>query len=152
MSTPAITPESSNASRVVTVSENLEELSQRAAQFFSEAAREAIAKRGRFSVGLSGGSTPRQTYALFGEEPFRNMAWAKIHIFWGDERLVPLTQPDNHFRMATDIFLSKISIPKENVHRVMVELDTPSAAADDYENQLKAFFGLGPGELPRFDL
>lgn len=141
-----------SASRVVTVADDLDDLSRRAARFFAESAREAIDKQGRFTVALSGGSTPRRTFALFAEEPFRSIPWNAIHIFWGDERLVPLTQPDNHFRMSTDIFLSKISIPSENVHRVMVESETPAAAADDYENQLKAFFGLDPGELPRFDL
>lgn len=152
MSGPATLTKSSDESRLVTVADDLEDLSRRAARFFADQANEAIEKRGRFAVALSGGSTPRRTFELFAEEPFRSLAWDKIHIFWGDERLVPLSQPDNHFRMSTDIFLSKISIPKENVHRVMVESETPAAAAADYEEQLKAFFDLGPGELPRFDL
>lgn len=142
-----------NHSRDVTVCANLEELSRHAAETFLALATEAIQARGQFTVCLSGGSTPRQTYALLAEEPFlSSVPWEAVHIFWGDERVVPLDQPDNHFRMTTDILFSRVPLPPENIHRMRVEIDQPSEAAADYEAMIKSFFKLEPGELPRFDL
>lgn len=142
-----------NRSREVIVCSDPVDLSRRAARQFVDFAKQCVAERGRFTVCLSGGSTPRQMYALLAEEPFlREAPWSDIHIFWGDERVIPLDQPDNHYRMASDIFLTRVPIPQRNVHRMPVESDTAAKAADQYENLLKTFFDLAAGELPRFDL
>jgi len=148
-----INPGNGNDSREVAICANLEEVSRQAARTFEALANEAVEQRGRFTVCLSGGSTPRQTYALLAEEPLRStVPWDAVHIFWGDERVVPLDQPDNHYRMTTDILFSKVPIPAENIHRMQVEIGSPVEAAAAYEAMLKSFFDLAPGELPRFDL
>jgi len=133
--------------------ENLGDLSREAATRFADLAREAVQDRGRFTVALSGGSTPRRTYSLLAEEPIRSKApWEKIHIFWGDERCVPLERPDNHFTMTSELLLSKIPIPMANVHRMRGEVADPYEAASDYQDSLREFFRLGLKEFPRFDL
>jgi 6-phosphogluconolactonase len=118
---------------------------------FQTAAGSAIADHGRFTVALSGGNTPRAVYSLLGRPHTPPLPWDKIHIFFGDERCVPPDHPDSNFRMVHETLLSQIPIPAANVHRVRAELD-PQSAAKDYEEQIRAEFGLKNGERPRFDL
>ena len=122
-----------------------------AAQEFQTAAEQAIAQRGRFSVALSGGNTPRSVYSLLAQQYKTSLPWNKIHIFFGDERSVPPDHPDSNYRMANEALLSHVPIPLENVHRIRAELDR-EAAAKDYENQLRSFFQLANNAWPRFDL
>jgi 6-phosphogluconolactonase len=119
------------------------------AQRFSHLAREAIESRGRFSVALSGGSTPAALYRLLAEEPYRSqIPWAQVHLFWGDERCVPPDHRDSNFRLANETLLAQVPIPPANVYRVQGELE-PEAAAHGYEKALQDFF-CGP--RTRFDL
>jgi 6-phosphogluconolactonase len=132
---------------------DMNELSRTGAEEFSRCAREAIAANGRFSVALSGGSTPQGTYSLLAEQqndPAKRLAWEKIHVFFGDERHVPPTHRDSNFRMANESMLSKIPIPPQNVHRILAELDA-AVAASKYEEDLKKFFST-TDPWPRFDL
>lgn len=122
-----------------------------AAQEFQTAAEQAIAQRGRFSVALSGGNTPRSVYSLLAQQYKTSLPWDKTHIFFGDERCVPPDHPDSNYRMANEALLSHVAIPPENVHRICAEL-APEAAAKDYENQLRSFFQLNNNTWPRFDL
>jgi len=132
---------------------NLDELSRQAAARFARMARETVREHGRFTVCLSGGSTPRQTYSLAAQEPPRSqIPWDAVHIFWGDERCVPLARPDNHFTMTMELLISRVPIPKGSVHRMRGEAANPHEAAPEYEASLREFFGLGPTGIPRFDL
>ena len=124
------------------------ELYRAGAQEFLRCARESIAARGKFSVALAGGSTPKGVYSLLAEE---KLPWDKVHIFFGDERHVPPTDPESNYRMANESLLTKVPIPPGNVHRVRAELDAPTAAAQ-YETELRNFFQLPSGGWPRFDL
>jgi len=112
----------------------------------------AIAARGRFAIGLSGGSTPRPLYELLASPAFASrIDWTNVHVFWGDERCVPPDHPDSNYRMARETLLDHVPLPPDNIHRLAGELD-PATAAADYEAHLRAFFA-GDGEAgPRFDL
>jgi 6-phosphogluconolactonase len=77
--------------------------------------------------------------------------WDRVHLFWGDERCVPPDHLDSNYRMVQDSLLSAIQIPAENVHPMSGEKKPPIAALQ-YEAQLKRFFKLTDGGLPRFDL
>ena len=128
------------------------ELARGAAGLLSVRAAEFIARTGRFSVALSGGSTPRAVYSLLAEPEFRDrIDWPRVHLFWGDERCVPPNHPDSNFRMVQEALLAKIAIPPENIHRMMGERE-PAEAAAAYEQELKTFFTAGDGDWPRFDL
>jgi 6-phosphogluconolactonase len=129
-----------------------ESVAQGAAEWIAELAREAVAKRGRFSVALAGGSTPRRIYEILAgdEGPGRQIDWPRVHAFFGDERTVPPDHADSNFRMANDALLSRVAIPAENVHRMIGEGDAV-ANARLYEDELRSFFG-DDADWPAFDL
>ena len=137
----------------VVVQPSLEALSREAAARFQRLAGQSIASAGRFSVALSGGSTPRALYRLLAEPPFRGaIDWARVHIFWGDERFVPPNHPDSNYRAALEALVSRVPIPTENVHRIPTKVTDPKTAAAQYEETLRRFFAPPEGEVPRFDL
>ena len=121
-----------------------------AAEEFVRLAEDAIEKRGRFTVALSGGSTPKSLYSLLAGGAFPNLPWNKSYFFFGDERHVPPDDPESNFRMANESMLSKA--PQSKVFRVPAEMKDADAAATAYEQTLRNFFALQPGEFPRFDL
>lgn len=129
-------------------------LSRAAADEFLRAARAANEKRARFTVALSGGSTPKAVFGLLAADEAAGrdkLFWDKVQIFFGDERHVPPDHPDSNYRMASEALLSKVPIPPANVHRIRAELDAAHAAAE-YEHELRSVFGSRAGEIPRFDL
>ena len=79
-----------------------EELFQAAASEFASLAAEAVAARGRFTVALSGGSTPRGLYSLLASNAATGIPWDKIFFFWSDERHVPPDNPDSNYGMARE--------------------------------------------------
>ena len=120
------------------------ELAKKAVEIFVASAREAIRTHDRFSVVLSGGSTPRKTYERIAlSEDTRALPWKKIHFFWSDERMVPPDHPESNYRMAYEAMLSKLPIPRKNVHRIRAEFRNPLLVTAQYSKDLVEFFGLG---------
>lgn len=116
---------------------------------FIDLALQAIVDRGQFTAALSGGSTPQAVYEDLGKAEHQNeLNWAKIHLFWGDERHVPPYHPESNYRMVEVALLNHIAIPRKNIHRVPAEMDVHEAA-DVYEQELRHFFD---GNWPQFDL
>ena len=137
----------------ITICSDPIDLSCQAAKCVVDIARQAVAQQGRFTVCLSGGSTPKGTYALLASDPLRDeIPWLQTHIFWGDERCIPLDHPDNHYRMASDLMLSKVPVPPENIHRMGGDAAVPEQAANEYDALLHSFFGLKGNAVPRFNL
>lgn len=131
----------------------LEAASLRAAALTAAAARDAVAARGRFSLALSGGTTPARYFGLLAAE---DLPWDKVHVFWADERLVGPGSPDSNYRTARERLLSRAPIPEANVHPMrgamwpgLVGL-TEEGAANAYAAQLRQFFG--PVDFPVFDM
>jgi len=126
-----------------------ESLSRAAAALLVEQANLAVAARGRFSVALAGGATPRRTYELLAAPPLADQApWDRVHVFWGDERCVPLSDPRSNARMAQAAWLDHVPIPGHQIHPMHCGPD-PAAAARQYEAQLRKFFD---GQPPILDL
>jgi 6-phosphogluconolactonase len=124
------------------------ELAQAAAEQFIGLAARAVASRGRFTVALAGGSTPRPVYSLLTTEAFAGrLDWSRVHIFWGDERCVSPDDPQSNYRMARETLLDAVGVPPGNIHRIRGE-DDPRRAAAAYEQELREFFGHSAG----FDL
>lgn len=139
--------------REVRVLDDADALARSAAEEIVRGAEDAIAARGRFMVALSGGSTPRRLYELLAEEPWRErIRWDRVHVFWSDERHVPPDHPDSNFGIAHDALLSKVPIPKDNLHRIRAEKPDAERAARDYAWTLRSAFDLDEGQVPRFDL
>ncbi len=131
-----------------------EAVSRTAAEEFVRLAREATAARGRFTVALSGGSTPRRLYQLLAEAPFREQVdWPRVEFFWGDERSVPPDHKDSNYRTAKEALLSKLAVPPGRVHRMQAERSDRDSAAREYQEESARVFGVSPeGEPPAFDL
>lgn len=116
-----------------------------AATRMADVARRVTADKGRCTLVLAGGSTPRDAYELLAGEP---LPWERVHLFWTDERSVPPGHPESNFRMVQRALLGRVPIPATNIHRVRGELP-PDAAADAYALDLDEFFDSA---VPRFDL
>ena len=134
---------------MIRIFDDLETLSQAAAEMFADLANRAIVSHGRCSVALSGGHTPRRMYGILADAPFRDqIQWQAIHVFWGDERCVPLDDPRSNAQMARQILLSHVPIPANHIHPIQGDL--PAAlAAFNYETELRDFFR---DQTPIFDL
>ncbi len=109
----------------------------------------AIQERGRCSLALSGGSTPKPLYEALAQQP---LPWDKIHIFWGDERYVPPDHSDSNQGMARQAWLDRVSIPAENIHPMPTGSGSPALDAKTHETELIQFFQVAPGEFPAFDV
>jgi len=134
---------------MIQVYPDLESLSHAAAALLVKQANLAVAARGRFSVALAGGNTPRRTYELLAAPPLRDQApWDRVHVFWGDERGVPLDDPRSNARLAKEAWLDHVPIPADQIYP-MNGADDPAAAARQYEAKLREFFA---GQPPRLDL
>jgi 6-phosphogluconolactonase len=112
---------------------------------------QAVAKNGKFSVALSGGSTPKSLYSRLATEKRNAVPWDKVYFFFGDERNVPPENPESNYRMAHEVMFSKVPVSADHIFRMRGE-DDAEQAASAYEKNLGSFFGLKPGEFPRFDL
>ena len=113
--------------------------------------QEAITKRGRFAIALSGGHTPGKMYSLWAQtEQYRNKTpWDRVHLFWSDERFVPADDPRSNYHMARETLISQVPIPAQNVHPMPTNLSSPEECARAYETELLKFFGSEP---PAFDV
>jgi 6-phosphogluconolactonase len=121
------------------------------AQVITTYIADAIRLRGRASLALAGGSTPREVYARIASEPFRSqVAWQNLLVFWGDERCVPPDHAESNFRMAREAFLDHVPIPQGNIFRIKAEIP-PEQAAIDYENTIRKELAGHEG-FPQLDL
>lgn len=129
-----------------------QDLFHAAAEEFIHAATDAVERRGRFAVALSGGSTPKSLYALLAVNASSSLPWSQMFFFFGDERHVPPDDPESNYRMANESLFSKAPIPAGNIFRVPTENPNADGAAAAYDQTLRNFFGVKPGEIPSFDL
>ncbi len=128
-----------------------EALTHAAAQFILTLATTAVAKRGRFDIVLSGGSTPQALFILLASPPFQTkLPWQAMHFFWGDERLVPAHDEGSNYYHAAKLLLDHVPVPNENIHRVRGELDQETAVIH-YRRQLQVY-AENERSWPRFDL
>jgi len=133
--------------KILTYHSQKEMISSAAAQFISIGLA-AIQDRGRFSVTLSGGNTPKPLYEILASPDADLLDWDMVHFFWGDERCVPPNHPDSNFNQANQVLLRPRSIKDENIHRIKAELQ-PKEAARKYQEEILSYFH---GKIPRFDL
>ena len=108
-----------------------------AAETIAAAAAEAIAERGRFTIALSGGNTPRPVYQRLATAP---IDWSRVHVFFGDERCVSPRDARSNYHMAKLALLDRVPIPSEQVLRMRGE-DPPEAAAEAYAVELRKALG-----------
>jgi len=132
---------------------NVDGLSHAAAETLCKLSQAAIESRGRFTLALAGGNTPRRLYELLDSDYRERIAWSKVHLFWGDERFVSADHPHSNYALALDSLLSNLPLPPGNVHRIATEFPSAAHSALAYERELQAFFApLESGRFPAFDV
>jgi 6-phosphogluconolactonase len=109
-------------------------------QRISVLAADCLADVGSFHIVLAGGSTPRQLYQQLRHI---NTDWSAWHIYFGDERCLPVGDVERNDTMATSSWLSHVAIPEKQIYPVPAIEDAQAAAAA-YASLLD--------QAPRFDL
>ncbi len=128
-----------------------EDVAAAAARRLAALAGAAVSARGRCLICLAGGTTPRALHRMLAGDLWRSrIPWNACHIFWGDDRCVPPTDPGSNYGQAQVDLLSKVPVPAAHIHRVMGELE-PAAAATSYAAEL-AFLAPAGQAWPAFDL
>ncbi len=133
---------------MVEVFRNSAELSEKAAVIFCKTAQEAVQKKGRFTVALTGGTSPAKLYELLSLSPYKeSVPWDRTYVFWGDERWVPLSDEKSNAKMAFETLLSHVPVPKNQIFTMWGEAK-PEVFDLKYEEQLREYLG----DTPQFDL
>jgi 6-phosphogluconolactonase len=139
-----------NEQRII-IAADVDSLSHAAATRIIESARVAIREHGAFYFALSGGSTPRHLHQILAlPANQQQIDWDRVHIFFGDERNVPVDHPDSNFRMAQETLLSKIPIPRSQVHAMPTGCEDMQDCAQHYA-ELLASLPQRQG-MPCFDM
>ena len=134
---------------MVSIFNSKEEITPHAANIFVAAAQNAIQKRGRFLVALTGGSSPVSIYKLLATPQYKaKIDWENVFVFWGDERWVPLDDERSNAKMSSDYLLNHVGIPKSNLFPMYKEGFSPEEYAFEYEKLIKSL----TGEHGQFDL
>ncbi len=127
---------------MIEIFDDIQQLNQRAADLFVDAANAAIAKRGKFTVALTGGSSPVGLHHLLADAAYRErVPWQQVYVFWGDERWVPLDDDRSNARMAFETLLSQVPIPKEQIFPMWASDVSPAEFARQYEQTLRLHLG-----------
>ena len=124
--------------------ESKKELAFISAQFLVNLADKAIKTKGRFSVALSGGSTPKLLYESIVENFKTSVDWSKVDFFWSDERYVPLNHSDSNMKPAFDNLLNPLKIKQQNIHLIDTMLSDPAEAAKKYQDDILEYYNNGP--------
>ena len=136
----------------IIIAKTEEHLASICADFFYRTTVEHLTQSGRFSVALSGGSTPRPMHKLLAMPPYlTDVPWKQIDIYWADERLVPPNDPASNYGAAKKDLLDHLPIQKDHIHP-MCSSHSPGRAAEEYESLLTEYFELETNALPLFDL
>jgi 6-phosphogluconolactonase len=117
-----------------------EELSHAAARWLSDCISDTLKKQDRFTIALSGGSTPMRLHQLLAGSPYKEkIDWSRLHVFWGDERAVPFDDKRNNAKMAFDSLLHLVPVPPSQVHIMRTDIP-PEQSAAEYEEMLHGYF------------
>src|SRR5919202_6128651 len=135
--------------KIVEVLPDKEALIERSLEVVLSKMQAAIQERGRCTIALAGGGTPKPLYEAIATQ---NLPWDKIHVFWGDERYVPPDHPDSNQGMARSAWLDKVDLPSANIHPMPTDSANPATDAQKHEEELREFFPVGVGEFPSFDV
>ncbi|HEY2720802.1 MAG TPA: 6-phosphogluconolactonase [Chitinophagaceae bacterium] len=132
---------------LINVSKNIEELSWHIAEWVVDYIHKTLQLQERFTIALSGGSTPKKLHLLLASSEFKNkIDWQKLHVFWGDERYVPFTDGRNNAKMAFDTLLNYVAVPQSQIHIMRTDIN-PEKSANEYENILKEYFAEGTRDM-----
>lgn len=134
---------------MIRIFDNTQQLTEAAATLFIATAKQAIAENGKFTVALTGGSSPIALHKILASAEYQTMIdWEKFFVFWGDERWVPFDDERSNTKMAFETLLNHVPIPKDHIYKMYSETLSPEEHAVQYEAEIKAVLG----ENGAFDL
>jgi 6-phosphogluconolactonase len=123
---------------------NPDELSHAVAKWIADSIAATLKQQDRFTIALSGGSTPKALHKLLAASPYKEQIdWSKLHVFWGDERAVPFDDDRNNAKMAYDTLLNFVPIPAYHIHVMRTDIG-PEESAAEYEKILHFYFDQTP--------
>lgn len=126
----------------ITVFEDLDTLYKKAADTFVELAGKSIAKKDRFAVALSGGSSPKAIFSLLATGEYsQQVEWNKVYFFWVDERWVPLEDEKSNAKMTFETLLHRVPVNGDQIFPMYKEGTEPEDYAKEYEKQIRNVLG-----------
>lgn len=126
------------------ISNDADELAGNAADWIIDLIRKTLQTSDRFTIALSGGSTPQKLHLLLSSPGYRdNVQWEKVHFFWGDERAVPFEDERNNAKMAFDTLLDKVAVNRDHIHVMRTDI-SPEESAAEYQQLLHEYFDNQP--------
>lgn len=126
----------------ITVFEDLDNLYKKAADTFVELAGKSIAKKDRFAVALSGGSSPKAIFSLLATGEYsKQVEWNKVYFFWVDERWVPLEDEKSNAKMTFETLLHRVPVNGDQIFPMYKEGTEPEDYAKEYEKQIRNVLG-----------
>ncbi len=135
------------------VSTNSEQVIAHVGNSIVALAKQCITNNGKFTIALSGGSTPKLLYQyLIKEQQFKTIDLSKIFIYFSDERYVPLDDERSNYKLAVDNFLKLLDIPENNIFPIDTTLENKVDSAINYQNIIKTNISSNERGIPEFDL
>jgi len=118
---------------------------------------DAQAERGWADVVLTGGRVAAKVLRSVKELPAADAVdWARVDLWWGDERFLPAGHPDRNETQAREALLDALPLEPARVHAMPAsdgpDGDDAKAAAARYARELAAAAKPGSSELPHFDV
>jgi 6-phosphogluconolactonase len=115
-------------------------MSEQLAEWICDLISDILKHQQFFTIVLSGGGTPKILYQKLVSEKFKTrIDWQRIHVFWGDERVVPFNDERNNAKMAFDFLLNHVDIPASQIHIMRTDIE-PNFAVAEYRKKLHTFF------------
>lgn len=127
-----------------------EDVAREASARLAKTLAQAIKQRGKATIALSGGDTPKQTYSRLAEE--KDVDWSVVEVFFVDERAVPPNDDRSNFKHAKECLIDPAKIPEAHVHRMRADDADLEHAATEYEQILRTRVAVGQGGVPSFDI
>ena len=126
------------------ICEESAQLASVAAARIRDIAMAAIHTSGRFTIALTGGSTPEKTYEYLAEHYVNDSHWEKWAVFVGDDRFVPPDHTASNFGMGHRLLLSRVPIEKGQIFPVPTHLASAEQAAAEYQKTIEKYFSPHP--------
>ncbi|AZA86056.1 6-phosphogluconolactonase [Chryseobacterium shandongense] len=126
----------------IRIFDDLDTLYTEAADLFADLSEKSIREKGRFTVALSGGSSPKAIFKLLATEEYAGrIEWDKIYFFWVDERWVPLNDDKSNARMTFEALLDKVPVPEDHIFPMYKDNILPEEYAREYESYIRNILG-----------
>ncbi|CAM9830532.1 unnamed protein product, partial [Heterosigma akashiwo] len=128
----------------IIIAETANGIGSKVAEELEEFSRICTQESGKFTIAMSGGSMPKLLANLVGKD----INFEKWHVFFVDERCVPLDDDESNYKACLEHLFSKVPIPEGQIHPIDFSQGSPEAIGEEYAEQLRSLWGTEP---PAFD-